>query len=464
MTYQPDPTSELTMSRLLSPRTNLSRRSFLQAAAASAIAVPYFVRTLRSAPPSETVRHASFGASGMAAADWGAIARIPNVKLECIADVDIDRANAVKAKQPDLRVYQDWRELLDKEHKNLDSVNVSTPDHMHAPIGLSCLNLGLHVYGQKPLAHNVSECRQLANTAKAKNLVTQMGIQVHSSNEYRMAVHLVQAGAIGLVKEVHTWSNKKWGDSSPLPTNTEAPPPSLDWNGWLGVAAERPFIGGGYYHPGNWRKRLDFGTGTFGDMGCHIYDPVFCAVALTAPISVKSEGPVPTATNWANDAKVLYVFPGNKFTEGKTVNVTWYDGDQRPPAELGAMLGGRPLPGQGSVFLGTKGIMILPHVGAPILLQPDGKDELAFERPKLEPHNHWQQFVEAVRGKDKTSAGFDYSGPLTEAVLLGGVACRFKGETLEWNAEKLSFTNKPEADQFLRREYRKGWEVLGSKA
>ncbi|WP_425615348.1 Gfo/Idh/MocA family protein [Anatilimnocola sp. NA78] len=441
-----------------------SRRTFLKVAAATTITAPYFVRNLQSAPPSEKVRHASFGASGMAAADWGAISRVPNVQLVCIADVDMDKANAVKAKQPDLRVYQDWRELLDKEHKNLDSVNVSTPDHMHAPIGLSAMHYGLHVYGQKPLAHNVSECRQLTETAKAKKLVTQMGIQVHSSNEYRMAVHLVQAGAIGQIKEVHTWSNKKWGDSSPLPGKTETPPASLDWNGWLGVAAERPFIGGGYYHPGNWRKRLDFGTGTFGDMGCHIYDPVFAALALTAPVSVKSEGPVPTETNWANDAKVFYVFPGNKFTAGKTVNVTWYDGDQRPPAEIGAMLGGRELPGQGSVFIGTKGLMILPHVGAPILLQPDGKEELAFERPALEGVNHWQQFVDAVRGIGKNSASFDYSGPLTESVLLGGVASRFKGETLEWNAEKLTFTNKPDADQFLKREYRKGWEVIGQKA
>lgn len=443
------------------PSLQPSRRQFLRAAAASALAVPFYVRSLRSAPPSETVRHASFGASGMAGADLNAIAKAPNVKLVCVADVDLERAAGIKNLAPDCRIYQDWREMLDKEQKNLDSVNVSTPDHMHAPMGLSAMNLGLAVYGQKPLAHNVSECRQLAVKAKEKKLVTQMGIQVHSSNEYRMAVHLVQAGAIGLVKEVHTWSNKKWGDSSPLPERTDTPPASLNWDLWLGVAAERPFIGGGYYHPGNWRKRLDFGTGTFGDMGCHIYDPVFAALALTAPLSVKSDGPAPTATNWANDARVLYVFPGTKFTDGKTVNVTWYDGDQKPSPEVAKLIGGRQLPGQGSIFFGTKGLMILPHVGAPILLEPNGQNELAAERPKLEPQNHWHQFVEAVRGKGETSAPFSYSGPLTESILLGGVASRFKGETLEWNADKLQFTNKPDANQYLSRVYRKGWEVKG---
>ncbi len=440
-----------------------SRRSFLKGAAAATLTAPFFIRSLRSAPPSETVRHASFGASGMAGADLNAIAKAPNVKLVCVAEVDIERAGAVAKQSPDCRVYQDWREMLEKEHKNLDSVNVSTPDHMHAPMGLSAMHYGLNVYGQKPLAHNVSECRQLAETAKAKKLVTQMGIQVHSSNEYRMAVHLVQAGAIGLVKEVHTWSNKKWGDSSPLPTNMDTPPASLNWDHWLGVASERPFIGGGYYHPGNWRKRLDFGTGTFGDMGCHIYDPVFAALALTAPLAVRSDGPVPTATNWANDAKVHYTFPGTKFTDGKTVTVTWYDGDARPPEEVGKLIGARQLPGQGSIFIGTKGLMVLPHVANPILLQPGEEKEFDFARPQLAPANHWQQFVEAVRGKGETSAPFSYSGLLTESVLLGGVASRFKGETLEWNAEKLQFTNKPEANQYLSRTYRKGWEVVGSK-
>jgi predicted dehydrogenase len=436
-----------------------SRRSFLKAASA-AIAAPYFIRNLRAAPPSETVRHASFGAGGMAHADLSAIARQANVKLICVADVDSHPSGVLKEKEfPDIRVYQDWRELLDKEAKNLDSVNVGTPDHMHGPIAASAMQLGLACYCQKPLTHDVYESRRLAEIAREKKVVTQMGIQVHSNVEYRMAVRLVQDGAIGPIKEVHSWSNKKWGDPSPRPDKSDPVPTNVNWDLWLGVCEERPFIGGGYYHPGNWRKRLDFGTGTFGDMGCHIYDPVFEALGVTSPISVRSEGPAPNEHNWANDAIVQYVFPGTKFTEGKTVSVTWYDGDQKPPKTVTEQLGKRELPGQGSLFIGVKGLLLLPHVAAPILLPEEQFKD--YKQPEIPPANHWHQFVDAIRGTGKTSAGFDYAGPLTEAVLLGGVASRFPKQTLEWDGPALKFTNVAEANALVRRTYRRGWEAPG---
>jgi predicted dehydrogenase len=441
-----------------------SRRTWLKqmsAAGAAGLAAPAFISNLRAAPPSEQVRHASFGASGMAHSDWSHIAGHKLVRIHCIAEVDSERLVQLKKFDPEgkVKVYADWREMLDKEAKNLDTVNVSTPDHMHAPQAMSALNAGLHVYGQKPLAHDVYECRRLADVAREKKLVTQMGIQVHSSTQYRMAAVLVQDGAIGKIREVHTWSNKKWGDGSPRPDRKDPVPASLNWDLWLGTAADRPFLGGGYYHPGNWRKRLDFGTGTFGDMGCHIYDPVFKAVALTAPLSVRSTGPTPTEHNWANDAVVKYVFPGNQFTADKTVSVTWYDGDAKPPAEITSQLGKLQAPGQGSIFLGTDGVMVLPHVGNPILL-PESK-YADTKLPQLPPVDHWFQFIDAARGEGKTSAGFDYSGPLTESILLGGVASRFPEQTLEWDAAALKFKNNPEADKLLRREYRKGWEVPG---
>jgi predicted dehydrogenase len=220
------------------------------------------------------VQHASFGAAGMAMADLSAIAKHPSVKIVAACDVDEKRTAEFRKKWPDARVYSDFRELLAKE-TDLQSVNVSTPDHMHAPIGMSAMNRGLHVYGQKPLTHDLYECRRLAEAAREKKLVTQMGIQIHSNGAYRTAVHLVQSGVIGKVREVHTWSNKSWGDSAAIPTTADPVPEGLDWNLWLGVCADRPFIGNGWYHPSAWRRRLDFGTGTFGDMGCHIYDPVF---------------------------------------------------------------------------------------------------------------------------------------------------------------------------------------------
>ena len=442
-----------------------SRRAFLRATAASSLALPFFTpRLFAATPPSGRVRHASFGAGGMARSDLTSIISHPSVQFVAVADVEPAKADDLKKKYPELRVYADWRELLDKE-KDLTSVNVSTPDHMHASIGMAALQRGLHVYGQKPLTHDIYETRRLTEFAREKKLVTQMGIQIHSSSVYRAAVQLVQTGAIGKVKEVHTWSSKKWGDTGAKPDRVDPIPPGFNWDAWLGVCAERPFIGQGWYHPGNWRKRLDFGTGTFGDMGCHIYDPVFEALALTAPLSVRSEGPAPNSHSWATDAVIEYVFPGTQFSEGKTVRVTWYDGDQRPPKEIQELVkpkvvsSERPwLADQGSILIGTKGVMLIPHIDRPKLFPVD--QYAGFERPKTERGNHWHQFVDAILGKDKTQANFDYAGPLTESVLLGCVATRFPKTTLEWNAKKLTF-NVKEANQFVRRDYRKGWDVTG---
>ena len=443
------------------PRSNrTSRRTFLKQSAVAALAAPPFIRNLQAAPPGETVRHASFGASGMAGADLGAIASHPRVKLVCVAEVDLPRADDVRKRFPDVRVYQDWREMLDKEQKNLDSVNVSTPDHMHAAMAMSAMQLGLHVYGQKPLTHDVYESRRLAQYAAEHKLVTQMGVQIHSHSAYRAAVQLVQSGAIGKVQSVHSWSSKKWGDPAPRPERDDKVPEAFDWDLWLGIAAKRPFIGDGYYHPGNWRKRLDFGTGTFGDMGCHIFDPVFKALALTAPLTIRSTGPAPNAHNWANDALVHFTFPQTPHTIGPAVPITWYDGDQRPSKEItGPVLGDRQLPDQGSLFLGEKGALLLPHVAAPELLP--AKDFADYPRPRLEEINHWHHFVNAVRGEGATSAHFGYAGPLTESVLLGGVATHVPNQSLEWDAAGLKFKNVSDANRLVRRPYRQGWEVAG---
>jgi predicted dehydrogenase len=436
-----------------------NRRAFLKKAAVS-VAAPVFLRNLSVAAPVEVVRHASFGASGMAGADLGAIASHPKVNLICVAEVDLARAEDLKKKFPETRVYQDWRVMLDKEHKNLDSVNVSTPDHSHAPMAMSAMQLGLHVYGQKPLTHDVYESRRLAEFAAEKKLVTQMGIQIHSNSAYRSAAELVHGGAIGKVQAVHAWSNKKWGDEGTRPDRSDEVPASLDWDLWLGTAPKRPFIGGGYYHPGNWRKRLDFGTGTFGDMGCHIFDPVYNSLALTAPLTIRSTGPTPNADNWANNAVVHFTFPQTRYSIGPVVPVTWYDGDARPsPDILVPYLGNKPIPDQGSLMIGEKGAILLPHVEQPQLL-PE-KNFPGFVRVMIDDENHWHQFVEAVRGNGATSAPFSYSGPLTESVLLGGIATHFKNQTLEWDAARLTFKNVHDANRFIRRTYRSGWEVPG---
>jgi predicted dehydrogenase len=325
---------------------------------------------------------------------------------------------------------------------------------MHAIIGVSAMDLGKHVYGQKPLAHDLYEVRKMTEMAARKKVVTQMGIQIHATSFYRLAVLLVQAGAIGKIKEVHSWCPKSWGDPEPLPNRTDPIPPGFEWDLWLGGCQMRPFIGGEYYHPANWRKRLDFGTGTFGDMGCHIFDPVFSALELGAPLSVHSEGVAPNQWNWALDSKIQYVFPGTPHTAERTIRVTWYDGAQKPPADVLALLEGDERPNTGSIFVGTHGTLVLPHVSRP-LLYPDKKYK-DFQLPAVDSGDHWGEFVAACLGHARTAAGFSYSGPLTEAVLLGSVACRFPQTTLLWNSSQLQFDHG-QANQFVRRTYRAGW-------
>jgi predicted dehydrogenase len=433
----------------------MTRRAALGQLAATGLAMPFVMRA-HGAAPSETVYHASFGASGMARSDIGSLTASPHLKLVAVADVDLRNTAELKKQFPDIKVYQDWRELLDKE-KSLDSVNVSTPDHMHGSITMRALKQGLNVYTQKPLTQTIYEARQVTRVAREKGLVTQMGIQIHSHAVHRTVVATIQAGAIGKVIEVHSWSGKRWGDKGPRPDREDPVPEGFDWDLWLGVAQLRPFLAH-YYHPGEWRKRLDFGTGTFGDMGCHILDPVFTALELTSPVWVRSEGGAPNAHSWGLDSKVRYVFPSTaRTTEPFTLN--WYDGEERPPASVKRLIGERRLSSQGSIYIGTKGVLYSPYIDMPILLQADKFE--GYELPKMEGNDHYLQFVEACRGNGKTSAPFDYSGPLTESVLLGCLATRFPMTTLEWNTADLKVTNVPDANAFVHRRFRAGWETEG---
>ncbi len=435
--------------------SRITRRDALKRLAAVGLAVPY-VRRLHAADPSETVYHASFGASGMAASDIGSLTGSKYLKLVAVADVDLGRAEGLKKQFPDIKIYQDWRELLDKE-KDLNSANISTPDHMHAPITMRAMQQGLNVYTQKPLTQTIYEARQLAKVAAEKKLVTQMGIQIHSHPVHKTVVETIHQGAIGKVKEVHSWSGKHWGDRNPRPDRTDPVPAHLDWDQWLGVAAKRPYLAH-YYHPGEWRKRLDFGTGTFGDMGCHILDPVYGALALTYPISVRSEGGAPNDDSWGLDSQVQYVYPATEYAVEK-VTLTWYDGDKRPPEEVKSLIGERKLSDQGSIYIGEKGVLYSPYIDTPVLLPADKFED--YKLPTPAGDNHYLQFVEACRGNGKTSTPFSYAGPLTESVLLGCLATRFPKTTLEWNAESMKVTNVADANRFVRKTYREGWEEKG---
>jgi predicted dehydrogenase len=438
---------------------SFSRRSFLKTLGLAS-AAPFVTSGLMAQSPNEVVRHASFGTANQAWSDINELTKYKELQLVAVADVDMNSARQLQRQFPDVKVYQDWRKLLDEQAKSIDSVNVSTPDHMHGPIAMSAMQLGKHVYCQKPLCHDLYEVRKLREYAHNRPLVTQMGIQIHSVGAYRMAAQLVRDGVIGKVKEAHSWCPKPWGDTQPKPQTSDPVPAGFDWDLWLGVCGERPFIGNHYYHPQNWRKRVDFGTGTLGDMGCHIFDPIFTALGLTAPISVRSEGAPPTADNWQVATTMHYVFPGTPYTAGRKFDLTWYDGGATVPKEVLALIEGDEAPGTGSILIGTEGVMVIPHIARP-QLYPDKKFK-DFKFPGVHSGDHYGEFVEACRGLCLTSAGFDYAGPLAEAVLLGTVACRFPKTTLKWDAANLRF-NEAAANRYIRRGYRSGWEVSGLK-
>jgi predicted dehydrogenase len=433
----------------------ITRRTAIKAAIG--FSAPFVFRQHAHAFPSETVNHASFGGGGMAWQDIGSLTAHRGLSLVAVADVDTAQHARVRMRFPNVHLYQDWRELLDRE-RDLQSANISTPDHMHGTITMRAMQRGLNVYTQKPLTQTIHEARALTRVARERRLVTQMGIQIHSHANHKTVVAILQAGTIGPVREVHSWSNKTWGDRNPRPDRTDPVPATLDWDKWIGVAANRPFLGDHYYHPGNWRKRLDFGTGTFGDMGCHILDPVFTSLALTSPRTVRSIGGAANADNWGLDSHVIYVFPQTVHT-AETLTLHWYDGAARPPAELRQQIGGTAFSDQGSIYVGANGVLFSPYIAAPQLFPVERFREARL--PQVAGEDHYRQFVEACLGRGRTSAPFDYSGPLTESVLLGCLATRFPDTTLTFDSANLRFTDNEAATRLVRRTPRRGWETEG---
>lgn len=450
----------------MSVQTN--RRAFLGLSLSAGLGTIALPRIVLAKSPNKRMQHAAIGVGGMG---WGDIQQIgshPDVEITAICDVDTSRMDAAAKRFPNARRYQDWRELLEKEDDKIDSVNVSTPDHMHASITMTAIHRGKHVYCQKPLTHDVHEARLIAASATKADVITQMGIQGNASIEYRMAVQIIRDGAIGKVKRIYAWSNKPVGNYRPLgprPTGEDAVPATLDWNAWLGVAPVRPYKQG-VYHPTWWRGWQDFGVGWLGDMGCHILDTPYLALKLDAPVTIRAEvepawrdTPSRRMETWPTWQIVHYTFTGNELTAGKTLELTWSDGDRYPPDDLRRHIDNREFPKQGSLFLGDAGTLLLPHVGEPQLFPR--KTFPTYPRPKLTPRNHYHHWVDACLHRTKTVAGFDYASALTEVVLLGTVALRCPDRELVWDTGQMGVTNFSEADQYLRHRYRAGWTVQG---
>lgn len=442
----------------MSSRT--SRRSFLKQAALAGAALSINASSWsRVYGANERLNIASIGTGGKGWSDLTATAASPQVNVAALCDIDESKEHLGQAaeKFPQARRFSDWRKLLDN-HKEFEAVIVSTPDFMHAPISLAAMHLGKHIQCQKPLTHTVFEARQMQRAAKKYNLVTQMGNQIQSHEFYRTAVKLVHDGVIGKVREVHSWQSgsKRWDLVDDRPAGSDAIPPTVAWDEWIGVAPVRPFKEK-IYHPFAWRNWQDFSNGQLGDFGCHILDPVFMALKLTAPTTIKAEAPPLNREVWPKWATVAYEFPGTPLTAGSSVRVTWYDGEGKfPPRDALGLPESYKLPGSGSALLGEKGTLVIPHVAKPKLFPEEKFAD--FTIPVVEARNHYTSWADACRGVDKTTSPFDYSGPLSETVLLGTIGIRLSGQTLQWNAADLKITNSTDAQAMLTKSYRAGWE------
>lgn len=427
----------------------LSRRRFLQTAAAAG-AVGFYPGLLRAddkkVSANEKVNVGIIGVAGQGEYDMNQTAAA-GANIVALCDVDEKRSGKARERFPQAKYYPDFRKLI--EQKGIDAVVIATPDHTHANATAAALKAGLHVYCEKPLTHTVQEARFIAELAAKQKRVTQMGTQIHAEDNYRRVAELVQAGAVGPVKEVHVWCAKSWGGGD-RPKDTPPVPDGLHYDLWLGPAPERPYHSA--YIPFNWRKWYDFGGGTLNDMACHYMDLPFWALKLRHPNKVRAEGPPIHPETTAPWMIATWEFPARE--ELPPVKLTWYDGGKRP-----ALFAEEKLPkwGDGVLFIGDKG-MLLANYGQYKLL-PEKQFE-GFEKPKPtipSSIGHHKEWLEACKTGGPTTCNFDYSGALSETVLLGTVAYRV-GKPLTWDAKNLT-ANEPEAERFVRKEYRKGWSL-----
>lgn len=427
-----------------------NRRTFLKTTTAGAAAISARawtgVQAEESKSPNQKLNIACIGTANRAAAD---IQGVQGENIVALVDVDKNYLERKLKEFPKARTYADYREMLDAEKGKIDAVVIGTTDHHHAPATIRAINAGLHVYCEKPLTHTVQEARIISEAAKAAGVATQLGTQIHAGNNYRRVTEIIQSGAIGDVTDVHVWVGKGWGGGD-LPEKGVEPPAHLSWDLWLGAAPERPYAPG-RYHPAQWRRWWDFGQGTLGDMGCHYMDLPFWALKLRHPTSCVAEGPEVHAETCPLGLKVQYEFP--KRGDLAACNLTWYDGNMTPKE-----VAGERVPGSGVMFVGTEGHMFADYGNYRLFPRDKYSD---FEAPEESIPNsigHHAEWIKACKEGTPTTCNFDYSGALTETVLLGNVAYR-TGTKLDWDAANLKATNSKAADQYISKEYRSGWEV-----
>jgi predicted dehydrogenase len=443
--------------------TPSTRRSFLKLGVGASVLPLSAYASLSSIPKrsvSGRVRHASVGVGGMGKSDLGQIASHPEVDIVALCDVDAASLAAAAEKHPNAKTYKDWRVMFEEMADGIDSVSVTTPDHMHAPVTLKALSLGKHVYCQKPLTRTVAEARAVLRAASNSGSVTQMGIQNHSNENYAAAHALFKAGHIGDVYEVHVWTDRPkgwWPQGVGRQPGSDPIPENVDWDLWLGVSPERPYKKG-QYHPFSWRGWQDFGTGAQGDMACHLMDPAIWFLELGAPLRLRSDGPTPNGETYPLYSDVHYEFPANKHTTRGPLRLTWHDGGRKAPQQLLTDLGAGEVPPNACLIVGTKGALIANPYDRPRLIGNEAFKDV--EIPTVPGTNHYHQYVDAVLGKGECSASFEYSAVLSEVALLGNVALAYPHETLEWDGINMRFPKRPEANALLSATTRSGWEFM----
>ncbi|MDR1484778.1 MAG: Gfo/Idh/MocA family oxidoreductase [Planctomycetaceae bacterium] len=424
----------------------LTRRTFLTSATliagAAAFPTPAF---LRAQNVNSKLNVGCIGISGQGGYSVGGVSR-ENIVALC--DVDKRHLANVGARFPNAERFVDFRKMFDKLDGKLDAVTVATPDHIHAAASVNALKRGISCYTEKPLAHDLGEIQKMINAAKDKKVKTQMGIQMHAQPNYHRVVELIRAEAIGKIKSIHVWVDKGWGNRR-IPKGEFTVPETLDWDVWLGPAAFRPY--NPCYVPSNWRCYWAFGTGTLGDMACHYLDLPYWAVGLRHPITIEASGPPVDPESCAIGLTVKYEYP--KTDKHDALTMTWYDHNVRP-----ALIKEHGLPNwsAGVIFVGSEGLLLADysqHILYPVEKFKDYKRPDKSIPPSPGHHAEWLQ---AIKNNGTTSCDFDYSGTMTEAILLGVVAFR-TGKKLTWDPVAFK-TNAEDANALLTTTPRKGWE------
>lgn len=443
------------------PRLQVSRRTVIKSLSAATAGLSGGVFTgvapRVSLAANDKLQIACIGTANRATANVDGVSGEAIVALCDIDDTYLDRLTKPQgrpgmekpARFPNARVYNDYRELIEKEVGKVDAVVVSTADHHHVPAAIRAVRKGMHVYCEKPLSHTVAEARLLADEARKAGVATQLGTQIHAGDNYRRVVEVIRSGVIGDVAEVHVWVGKGWGGGE-RPEKGEAPPQGLHWDLWLGPAPVRPYAAG-RYHPAQWRRWWDFGNGTLGDMGCHYMDLPFWALDLLYPTSCEAEGPPVHPETCPLGLTVRYDFPAR----GKmpAMKLTWYDGTMTPKE-----VAGQRVPGSGVMFVGSEGKMFADY-GSYRLFPEERFAAFTPPSPSIPKSiGHYAEWIQACRQGTPTTCNFGYSGPLSEAVLLGNVAYR-SGRRIEWDGVAARVTSSAEADALVRKSYRAGWEV-----